>query len=1181
MAVGQHLSLRLFMEGFEVPIISANLSIQPDAPAQCQLQIPATDKAHELRPRTLVHVFFKDYYDGSSDASSIRVGAAGQVATSDEATDAEIEEPLSESAREVINAPSAAQRNSILREMPPELRHSVLRELPNELRRSVLRGLPDELRAEQPEGDLPAADGSTAAGAVRSDQFSGTDDIYANLEEGVEEPQLADRRWKIFFVGEVIGYQFVKSHSQRSIILSCLDLSVYWDTCYQYQVNVSSLTGGGTAQFIGAGTTLFDTFFSSATSTIVDVVNRRSRARPELTGLLSGIVHLLERVGGVYNSTRGFRGVNDFFTMAELRYHLIDMLAASESDTSSQRLFPRRAFNRWTRSSGGRLGKIASFREILNLLNKFIFHNTIPNPIAMYTSAETFERTRTRTVTGSATRNFLDTPQGPRILDEIRQHHMSLVRFANTTASPRPGRVSTPLNNLATGIRQTKDRLAPFISQYGLQQMHADLHAAGVAVRALSTTLNLEERTLHGVAALGGRTEARSARANYRVWFRGPGQARYNTGLNRLVSAQRIAYGTSTVPTRSRRETSETVVESARLNSQIIRPDIFMCAPPRCNVLFPELYSQVQFSRQHLREVTRMRLTVTDEIFGSDALLNSVYYAPDVEVLGTDGGATRARQTRRRTDGAENATFRRAAYARRLMDHELYTGVVPVFERMSEVNMVASRSRQVSYRGARVPYVSRAANFQFFKNRWSSRAMSASGKFNPWAVCGFPALVIDAPMTVEQVQLSGMRGVSFLDEAFEQNYPGLTRDADGTVTPGEEWGPLDAWAILRQTAPTQFIGLVMGLEHAINQSSASTSYTFSTARTHRDNDELLGANRFTIRRRTDADSTNQLTVAAPEQDPPRVGQVGPNYGNITAVAQLEQQTGRYLLFGTFRSGGPRRTNTEVEVGQTQNAEAYGPEVVTLVGDENTQVTFVAYRITEDQEGETAAVDVPIEDFMRPPWMSDVWRNDHIGGTYNQFFGTGSITDQTVVMAAGGSLTPTADAEDQAADAASRTRSPQDPIRDDGTTVQDAEMGISIERAVDLLVRSYSALKHQEGMDVNEFIRAYNWRPVADMIEMLGSRDLHIDPSNGRVTDGVEGFHSRAFGHGENGANLRNLVPPEEGEGGRPVRRILGMSTEDVDEGQNDNLVRIDKRAARAEKVASYVIELYRSRGQLG
>ena len=98
MAVGQHLKLRCFLEGIEIPIISADLQVQPDAPSQCTIQIPATDKAHEFRPRTLVHVFFSDFYDGPSDTASIDVGDSPQVGTAEEQADRSIEEEVEEAA---------------------------------------------------------------------------------------------------------------------------------------------------------------------------------------------------------------------------------------------------------------------------------------------------------------------------------------------------------------------------------------------------------------------------------------------------------------------------------------------------------------------------------------------------------------------------------------------------------------------------------------------------------------------------------------------------------------------------------------------------------------------------------------------------------------------------------------------------------------------------------------------------------------------------------------------------------------------------------------------------------------------------------------------------------------------------------------------------------------------------
>jgi hypothetical protein len=1129
------------MEGIEVPIISADVQIQPDAPAQCTVAIPATDAAHEFKPRTLIHIFFSDFYDGPSDSAEINTGEAPQVGTSDEEADRRLQPlPSDEEFQEAQERDNSSPQGQSTEDFLAAAESS------------------------SPEEEVPGPINSSAR----------VDDPEINESGGEQSSEEDDRKWKLFFAGEVVGYQFQKSHASRSIILTCMDLSIYWDTCYQYQVNVASLHGNATAHFVGAGTTLFDTFFSSSTSTIIDVVRRRSRARPELTGLLSGVVHLLERVGGVYNS-RGFRGVNDFFTMAELKYHLIDMIAASETDNSSQRLFPRRAFNRFTRGAGGRLGKIASFREILNLLNGFIFHNTVPNPIARYETPEQYERTRRRRSTTTRSSEFSSTAEGRRLSDEIQAHHNTLSRYAQSQARFRIRGLSPQVNQLAAAIRRTKISAQNSDSEADLSSVINDLHHAGRTVNGLSTALlQYEEQSLSN--PVGVPVDIRPSYSNF--WSRN--QARLGEALSRLGFARRALSG-QTVSVRSSRttETQETVTVSGRLYSQIIRPDIFMCAPPRCNVLFPELYSQVSFSRQFLREVTRMRLTVSDEIFGPDSLLDNVYYAPDVEVLGADGQRARARQARNQgSSGLEGATLRRAAYARRLMDHELYTGPVPVFERMNEVNMVAARGRATDYRGARVPFVTRAAQFQFFKNRWGSRTMQVQGKFNPWAVCGFPAVVIDKYMDQDSVGLSALRGVRFLEEVEEAAYPGFTSGAGDQLMYGES--PASSWDILRATVPHQFVGLVMGLQHSVSQSSASSSYTLTSSRIHRDNDVLLNSNRVRVTRRAEGSQTRTSTVAALVGDPPIVGQLGPNYGLITDVEELEQTGGQELLYGTFRSRGPRRYDVRVAIGLTQRAEAYGPEVVTIVGSDREEVTFRAFSITETTDNFEEAVDVPLEDILRPPWMSDDWGNSRIGAVYQQFFGTGSVTDPITIDTGYETEAPIDGAAQSDAEADANNQNVQDPIRRDGRTVQEAEMSISIERAIDLLIRSYSAIKHQSGMDVNEFIRAYTYRPVADLIDMLGRRDLQIDPNTGEVSPApeAEGFHSRAFGHDENGRNLRNLLPPDSE--GRPVRRILGFSTEEGSDRQNA-LVRIDKRAEKSDQVRAYVEELWRSRGQLG
>ncbi|MHA2333760.1 MAG: hypothetical protein ACXAEU_17170 [Candidatus Hodarchaeales archaeon] len=1107
MSIGHLLKLRCFLEGIEVPIVSAQVTIQPDAPAQCNIQIPATDRAFEFLPRTLVHVFFWDYYDGPSDTSLISAIEPRQVTTSDE---------------------EAMAKTSL---MPEKL----------SLRPNPFSG--DDM-------SMSSDGGSPNVGAVHQ-------------SDGEDSESINDRRWKLFYAGEVIGFQFQKSHNQRAVILQCLDLSVYWDTCYQYKVNASSLHGNATAHFVGAGTTLWDTFYQSSTSSIVDVVNRRSRSRPELTGLLSGVVHLLERVGGVYTN-RGFRGVNDFFSIAELRLHLVDMITASEDDNSSQRVFPRRAFNRWTRREAGRLGKISSFREILNLLNGFIFHNTVPCPMAKFEPPETIERSRNRT----SSRQIASTPAGQAVIVKLgllhglaismrlawnrRNFNADQVMIGEVSTAEAIARVAR-ISRVATDAVSTLERLG-----------------VGKAASDVGTAKDKAQIIESGLRA-GGWIARQSLLTSD-----------FNTMVSKISSAIRELGGA--VRTSSSNVTTEHQV-GARLNSQIIRPDIFMCSPPKCNVLFPELYSSISFTRQYLREVSRMRLIVSDEIFGPDALLNNVYFAPDVEVLGE-----RARQGRGAT--LEGATLERAAYTRRLMDHELLTGVVPVFERMNEVNIAAGRSNHVIHRGARVPFAARAANFQFFKHRLGPRTASMSGKFNPWIAPGFPCLVIDRWMTKEMVELSSLRGLDLLSEAEARGWYKLPQERQNQNISDKSYDPLDAWLALRETVPTQFVGLLMNVTHSVSQEEGSTSYSLTTARTHRERQEFLGANKIKVTRRDVGQVKRLSTVAALDSAPPIVGQLGPYYGTIEKVDKSPRR-GSFHLYGTFGADRPRRQRVKVQTGVIQKANVYGPEVTAMVGDGDLEVTFRAYSIEENVDRWVGQdVEIPLEDFLRPPWMSDVWANDKIGAVYQQFFGTGAITDPITVNTGFVTSTESADTGLQGAEAMARQDTMQDPFRAEGKTIQEAEMAINVERAIDLLVRTYSAIKHVNA-DIDEFIRSYIYRPIADLVDILGSRDLKIDPNTGRRLGGTEGFHSRAFGRGQMGYNLRNIIPEnqageigedeeeEEDTGrGRHASRLLGIGTGQGQDRRN-LLSRLDKRSEKAERVLAYTQELWASRGLLG
>ena len=198
-------------------------------------------------------------------------------------------------------------------------------------------------------------------------------------------------------------------------------------------------------------------------------------------------------------------------------------------------------------------------------------------------------------------------------------------------------------------------------------------------------------------------------------------------------------------------------------------------------------------------------------------------------------------------------------------------------------------------------------------------------------------------------------------------------------------------------------------------------------------------------------------------------------------------------------------------------------VAEYVGDPAKTVTFQGYEITERvPRYRQQYVKMPPEEYIRPGWYADVWHPKKIGEIYNYYFGIGSIVDQTNVNQPDGSSKAYVeiDALERLGEAGNST-SGDDP-RGDISALLTLEAGASIEQATDFLVLTYSYIK-QSGLDVDEFIRSYTWRPIATMLDMFGTSDLQFTSDGTKVVKGVEGFHSRAFG---NYADLFGLVPPD-------------------------------------------------------
>lgn len=1072
MPIGHKLGLRLFLEGIEVPVISAQIQIVADAPAAASIQIIATDSALDFLPRTMVHLFFYDFVSASSHTPTI-------------------------------------------------------------------------------------------------DQ---------------DETDFDYQQYKLLFMGEVQGISFSKDSSNRSVMLSCVDFSNYWDTTYQYNFGGQLLGGRREAAFIGANANLLTSPLGNGVGTISRLLSGNCANFPELRGLLAGIVHVLEAVGGTYLGEWTFKGANDFTSIAELRIKLLRQIWAAEKDTSTKNLFQRKTFNMWMNRECGGLSKLVTFRGLVQLMQRFVYHEVYPNPAAYYQPPITgLNKTKT-----SAT----DISQDPRTasfwqsISSVERSRSALEDMFNQTLPIGQGDPGLEMEQSLNFMNKTLKQVmfsVPVVPGLNLLKDVADMDSALKEVRA-----QICVTTGNGLAVdpnkIGDPTRLQAARNALDKMF-----AAYQSMQGAQIKHQRtIGY-----------------TKPDRINNQLYRPDIWFAAAPRCNVLFPEMYSSFSWQRNFLREVTRLELQLTHEVLGDDALFNQRNYAPNVQ------------------DMRKGVKLSSRKFNHLILQHELMTGIIPMYEKMTQANLFAMRGKAVQQDVGggvkKIDYAQRAVDHQYFKHRFASRQMTAAGRFNPWFVPGFPAVIIDKPMNADDLTIAALP-VDQMVAALEQqpNYQSVQPD------PKTGSGQPSRAKLLRNLVGYQYVGACIQLSHSVGQDGGNTSYAFAQARVHREDTEFLGVDKVTRSRKTGKTNSHKNTYAYPAGMTPKVGGKGPRGGKITAVKNVtpKQTPGQFNAvtgaldnsdpFGVTPAG-PRYIvpsydgNGTVEVG------------VGILSDDPSVTIYYAWQITETIDvRETYEDRRPMEEAIRPPWIWSGWQNLSIGNTYTEMIGTNAITDIQGVVSQAPLGMGFANADEQTAlnetkdgyvagsgaflqrddNGTFQYSTKQPPIQDQPTPNDVVKRIISdpfgiknipaqsigsadvfmidsdrtIEASIDFLVRVYSMVK-VGGFDVGDFIRQYTWRPIMNIDQLLGTRDLRLADEEGvdigqlAHASGTEGFHSRAFGDEENLAGLVNAQ----------VHKILGLDVKK----DHTTLMRLDTRKRKWEAVKDYVYELTGDNGSRG
>lgn len=596
----------------------------------------------------------------------------------------------------------------------------------------------------------------------------------------------AFKGYKLMFSGEVVGVSMSRSPMGRNAVLQCADFSTYWDTTYQFMI-----TYGPHGNFLGNSAAVWAGGASTYNNIIDDhksVMNSLLKSRPKspglqnVKGLMGGIISVLESMGGIRNQTHG---VNDFFTVAELKNHVLQQIVAEQDDDTAQRLFDEKSFMEWLNRGLSSLGQLTTFRDMIKLLFQFVYYESVPNPCAMYVPAEEGKiKTTTTTYTFPTS-----------VRDKLVELYNSAILKGNARFDSEGNVTEAATRNLdnTPGLFTKENPLFPDNSLIAgdVRNQLTSLAKTKSLFPKIKTPIE-KAATFADSASKRNRLDSVNARKDW-------------TSVATSIEEALIAGG---VPRSERRRSSKVIkkAEVDRLQTQVFRPDCFFAAPPKCNVLFPEMYTSYNFSRNFLQEVTRLRLT-SGWIFGTtaDGLLASNFFAPAMKDL------------------REVAKSQGNSGARALLPWEIYSGILPKFETCSEINYIAGASeRKLGIKrstGKAVGYAQRAANFNYFKYRFAARGCDVSMKFNPFIVCGFPAALITQPFMPSQDQINA----AFL---------ALTKK-DGKNFTGQDVSDNIREVARYLGAPSHYLGMVAGVSHSVSQDGGTTSITMTHARSHR------------------------------------------------------------------------------------------------------------------------------------------------------------------------------------------------------------------------------------------------------------------------------------------------------------------------------------------------------------
>lgn len=206
------------------------------------------------------------------------------------------------------------------------------------------------------------------------------------------------------------------------------------------------------------------------------------------------------------------------------------------------------------------------------------------------------------------------------------------------------------------------------------------------------------------------------------------------------------------------------------IGSFLFKPDTFMMPPPKCNVIYPDMYSSISFSRNFFNEVTRFKikpaLTTAARVGGVLKEARDTYYSPSgyetfmssekSDQVGGEQFQPEVDQGSVGDDISDSETTSSAQEFNFLSREEILKGIFP---EMGGTIPSAQALMSLMVKDKRDSFFRQATNYLFYKKRLASRSASGRGPLNLAPVPGFSTLFID-DSDAEQNVIGVLQGIT-------------------------------------------------------------------------------------------------------------------------------------------------------------------------------------------------------------------------------------------------------------------------------------------------------------------------------------------------------------------------------------------------------------------------------------